>query len=262
MARQSSRTKSKAAQRNSAQREIEDSLRLYELERLQKKRASLSKETFQNDVSVRLSDKQNLLFKGIRNNTLTVVHGPAGTSKTFTSCYTALSLLADGKIDKIIITKPIQESGEQIGLLPGTVDEKIDPYKQSYYTNFCKILDRGTIDWLFGLEQIVFEPLAYMRGSTYDNCIMLLDECQNASIKQLMLWATRLGKDSKAVMMGDTSQYDVKKKDSGYVDFINMTKDMEDLCIFEFHNEDIVRNKFLIELTNRYDKYRSEHPNF
>jgi phosphate starvation-inducible protein PhoH len=181
------------------------------------------------------------------------------THNTFTSCYTALSLLADRKIDKIIITKPIQESGEQIGLLPGTVDEKIDPYKQSYYTNFCKILDKPTIDWLFSIEEIVFEPLAYMRGSTYDNCIMLLDESQNASIKQLMLWATRLGKDSKAVMMGDTSQYDVKKKDSGYVDFINMTQGMNDLFIFEFKNEDIVRNKFLIELTNRYDKYRSEH---
>lgn len=184
------------------------------------------------------------------------------THNTFTSCYTALSLLADRKIDKIIITKPIQESGEQIGLLPGTVDEKIDPYKQSYYTNFCKILDRGTINWLFSIEEIVFEPLAYMRGSTYDNCIMLLDESQNASIKQLMLWATRLGKDSKAVMMGDTSQYDVKKKDSGYVDFINMTKDMNDLFMFEFKNEDIVRNKFLIELTNRYDKYRSENTSF
>jgi len=168
------------------------------------------------------------------------------THNTFTTCYTALSLLADRKIDKIIITKPIQESGEQLGLLPGTVDEKIDPYKQSYYTNFCKILDRGTIDWLFSIEEITFEPLAYMRGSTYDNCIMLLDECQNASIKQLMLWSTRLGKDSKAVMMGDTSQYDVKRRDSGYVDFIKMTDGMEDLFMFEFKNEDIVRNKFLI----------------
>jgi len=263
MARQSARsTKSKASIKNAAQKEIDESLRQYERDRAQRKSASLTKESFQNSTDVRLSDKQNDLFKGIRNNTLTVVHGPAGTSKTFTSCYTALSLLADRKIEKIIITKPIQESGEQIGLLPGTVDEKTDPYKQSYYTNFCKILDRGTIDWLFSIEEIVFEPLAYMRGSTYDNCIMLLDECQNASIKQLMLWATRLGKDSKAVMMGDTSQYDVKKKDSGYVDFINMTKDMNDLYIFEFQNEDIVRNKFLIELTNRYDKYRADKPNF
>jgi phosphate starvation-inducible PhoH-like protein len=256
-----SRTKSRTTSKSTTQKEIDDAVRQYEKDRIQRKNASLTKESFQNSTQVRLSDKQNDLFKAIRNNTLTVVHGPAGTSKTFTGCYTALSLLADRKIDKIVITKPIQESGESIGLLPGTVSEKIDPYKQSYYTNFCKILDRGTIDWLFSIEEIVFEPLAYMRGSTYDNCMMMLDECQNASIKQLMLWATRLGKDSKALMMGDTSQYDVKRKDSGYVDFINMTKDMNDLYIFEFKNEDIVRNKFLIELTNRYDKYRSEHSN-
>lgn len=222
------------------------------------KRALITRESFQN-INVRLTPKQNDLYKGIRNNTLSIVHGPAGTSKTFTSCYTALALLADNKIDKIIITKPIQESGEEIGLLPGTVDEKIDPYRQSYYTNFCKILDKPTIDMLFATEQIKFEPLAYMRGSTYDNCIMLLDECQNATIKQLMLWSTRLGKDSKAVMMGDTSQYDIKKRDSGYVDFIKMTEGMEELFNFKFENSDIVRNKFLIELTNRYDKYRSEN---
>ena len=259
MARQSQRNK--VSLKTQALKEIQDEVRNFELEKRQKKHASLSKESFQNN-GVRLTDKQNDLYKGIRNNTLTVVHGPAGTSKTFTSCYTALSLLADKKIEKIIITKPIQESGEQIGLLPGTVSEKVDPYKQSYYTNFCKILDKPTIDWLFSMEAIVFEPLAYMRGSTYDNCVMLLDECQNASIKQLMLWATRLGKESKAVMMGDTSQYDVRKRDSGYNDFIKMVDGMPDLNLFEFTNEDIVRNKFLIEIANRYDKYRSEQKDF
>ena len=79
---------------------------------------------------------------------------------------------------------------------------------------------------------------------------------------QLMLWVTRLGKDSKAVMMGDTSQYDVKKKDSGYINFINMVENMNNLCLFEFTNEDIVRNKFLVEIANRYDKYRSEQNEF
>jgi phosphate starvation-inducible PhoH-like protein len=257
MSRQS-RTKSRSSQKSQSSREIEEEIKNYNLDKSLKRRPSLTKESFQNN-GVRLTDKQNELYKGIRNNTMTVVHGPAGTSKTFTSCYTSLALLADKKIEKIIITKPIQESGEQIGFLPGSITEKIDPYKQSYYTNFCKILDKQTIDFMFAAEEIVFEPLAYMRGSTYDNCIMLLDECQNASIKQLMLWATRLGKDSKAVMMGDTSQYDVRKRDSGYVDFIKMTDKMSDLYIFEFKNEDIVRNKFLIELTNRYDKYRSEN---
>jgi phosphate starvation-inducible PhoH-like protein len=257
MSRQS-RTKSRSSQKSQSSREIEEEIKNYNLDKSVKKRSSLTKESFQNN-GIRLTDKQNDLYKGIRNSTMTVVHGPAGTSKTFTSCYTSLALLADKKIEKIIITKPIQESGEQIGFLPGSITEKIDPYKQSYYTNFCKILDKQTIDFMFAAEEIVFEPLAYMRGSTYDNCIMLLDECQNASIKQLMLWATRLGKDSKAVMMGDTSQYDVRKRDSGYVDFIKMTDKMSDLYIFEFKNEDIVRNKFLIELTNRYDKYRSEN---
>jgi phosphate starvation-inducible PhoH-like protein len=87
---------------------------------------------------------------------------------------------------------------------------------------------------------------------------MLLDECQNANIKQLMLWVTRLGKESRAIMMGDTSQYDVKKRDSGYNDFIRIVDGMNDLFLFEFGNEDIVRNKFLVEIANRYDKYRSE----
>jgi len=242
-----------------AKKEIENGLEEYRKTKIMK-RSSLGREQFQNDAShVVLTDRQRDLFKGIRNNTLTVVHGPAGTSKTFTSCYTALSLLADKKVEQIIITKPNIESGMTLGLLPGTIEEKIDPYKQSYYTNFCKILDKMTIDFLFSTEEIKFEPLGYMRGSTYDNCIIMLDECQNSSMSQLMLWSTRLGKNAKGIMMGDTSQYDVKRKDSGYVDFINMTDGMEELFMFEFRNEDIVRNKFLIELTNRYDKYRIEN---
>lgn len=224
----------------------------------QQKKGQLTRELFQNSNNVELSPKQLQLFKSIRNNILTVVHGPAGTSKTFSTCYTALSLLADKKIEQIIITKPTVESGHPLGLLPGDVKDKIDPYVKSYYSNFCKILDQKMIDGLFSSEEIIFEPLAYMRGTTFDNCIMLLDECQNSNLATLMLWATRLGKDSKAVMMGDTSQYDVKRRDSGYLDFIDMTSGMQDLVEFRFNNEDIVRNKFLIELTNRYDKFRSE----
>jgi phosphate starvation-inducible PhoH-like protein len=242
-------------------REIQDGINDWEYKKNIRKKNSLSKEEFQKNT-VRLTDKQNLLYKGIRNNILTVVHGPAGTSKTYTTCYTALALLADKKVERIIITKPIQESGENLGFLPGSMEDKLHPYKQSYYTTFSKIIGKPATDMLFSTEEIVFEPLAYMRGSTYDDCIMLLDECQNASTKQLMLWITRLGKDSKAVMMGDTSQYDVRKKDSGYNDFIKMVDGMQDLNLFEFSNEDIVRNKFLVEISNRYDKYRSEQKDF
>jgi phosphate starvation-inducible PhoH-like protein len=238
--------------------EIEEGIQDFEHKKNLRRKNSLSKDEF-NACGVRLTPKQHDLYKGIRNSILSVVHGPAGTSKTYTTCYTALALLADKKIEKIIITKPIQESGENLGFLPGDIKEKLDPYKQSYYTTFCKMIGKSTTDFLFSTEEIIFEPLAYMRGSTYDNCVMLLDECQNASIKQLMLWVTRLGKDSKAVMMGDTSQYDVRKRDSGYNDFIKMVDGMNDLFLFEFNNEDIVRNKFLVEIANRYDKYRSEN---
>jgi phosphate starvation-inducible protein PhoH and related proteins len=240
--------------------EINDGIQEFEYKRNIKKKNSLSKEEFIK-CGVELTTRQNELYKGIRANILSVVHGPAGTSKTYTTCYAALGLLADKKVERIIITKPIQESGEALGHLPGSIAEKTDPYKQSYYTTFCKIIGKQQTDFLFSTEEVKFEPLAFMRGSTYDNCIMLLDECQNASIKQLMLWVTRLGKDSKAVMMGDTSQYDVKKKDSGYNDFIEMVNGMNDLFLFEFNNQDIVRNKFLVEIANRYDKYRSENNN-
>ena len=239
-------------------KEVDEGLQEHEHRKNIRKKNSLSKAEFEK-CNVQLTPKQNDLYKGVRNNILTVVHGPAGTSKTFTTCYTALALLADKKIERIIITKPIQESGENLGFLPGSMEDKLHPYRQSYYNSFCKIIGRQNTDFLFASEEITFEPLAYMRGSTYDNAIMLLDECQNASIKQLMLWVTRLGKDSKAVMMGDTSQYDVRKKDSGYNDFIKLVDGMNDLMLFEFENSDIVRNKFLIEIANRYDKYRSEN---
>ncbi len=208
---------------------------------------------------VRLSDKQTELYKTIRENTLTVVKGPAGTSKTFVTCYTALHLLADGKINQIVLTKPIQEAGENLGFLPGTIQEKTDPYIQSYKSNFLKIIDEMTYNFLFESGFIVFEPLAYMRGTSYDNCLMVLDENQNCDLRQLMLWVTRLGKNSKAVMMGDISQYDIRKKDVKVNIFIDqIVKNVNGASTFEFTREDIVRNKFLIDLVDNYEKYMND----
>lgn len=207
---------------------------------------------------VELTPKQQELFKGIRQNTLTVCQGPAGTSKTFTACYTALSLLADKKVDRIILTKPIQESGESLGFLPGTKEEKVDPFMKSYFSNFEKIIGKPQFTWMIANGEILVEPLAYMRGTTYDNAIMLLDEAQNCTMTQLMLWITRLGQDSKAIMMGDVSQYDIKKRDSRFLDFIDLIKGVEQVHNFQFEAEDIVRNKFLIDIVNRYEKWKSD----
>lgn len=219
----------------------------------------LSKDTLEKSGII-LSNKQQEYYKTIRNNILTVTQGPAGTSKTFVACYTALSLLIDGKINKIIITKPIQESGENLGFLPGTVEEKTEPYLQSYKSNFLKIITPEIYNHLVLSGLIKFEAIAYMRGLTFDNCIMLLDEAQNLTIKQLMLWVTRVGKDSKAILMGDVSQYDIKKGDVKLTDFINkILKGVKNTASFEFTKGDIVRNPVLIQIVDNYEKYREDN---
>lgn len=208
---------------------------------------------------VELTPKQHELYKAIRNNIFTMVQGPAGTSKTFTTCYASLCLLADRKIEKIIITKPIQESGENLGFLPGNVDEKTAPFMTSYMSNFEKIIGKQSTEFLKSIGVICVEPLAYMRGVTYDDSIILLDEAQNTTMKQLVLWITRLGKNSKAVLMGDVSQYDIKKRDSKFLDFIEMINGVGEVSNFSFTSEDIVRNKFIIEIVDRYEKYKNEN---
>lgn len=223
-----------------------------------KKRVSITKSDI-DEGGVELTARQHDLYKNIRNNIFTIIQGPAGTSKTFTTCYTALCLLADRKVDKIIITKPIQESGENLGFLPGDVDEKTAPHMRSYISNFEKIIGKKNTEFLKLSGDIAVEPLAYMRGVTFDNSIILLDEAQNATMKQLIMWITRLGKNSKAVLMGDVSQYDIKKRDSKFLEFIEMVKDVNSVNTFEFKSEDIVRNKFLIDIVNKYEKYKSEN---
>jgi phosphate starvation-inducible PhoH-like protein len=226
---------------------------------------------------ITLTPKQMDLYKGIRNNTLTICQGPAGTAKTFVACYAALGLLADKKIERIILTKPIQESGENLGFLPGTIEEKTDPYMQSYFSTFQKIIGKQSFEFMKSVGEIVVEPIAYMRGTTYDDAIMLLDEAQNCTMHQLMLWSTRLGRNSKAIMMGDISQYDIKKRDSKFLDFIsivtgeydykaddtksqqNYKSQLKDVYSHRFGVEDIVRNKFLIDLVDRYEKYKYQN---
>lgn len=226
------------------------------------KKRHLEKNYFDNS-NIQLTPKQTELFDGIKRNTMTIVHGAAGTSKTFTSCYTALALYVNNKVDKIIITKPMEESGNSgVGFLPGTLEDKTAPFKKSFLSNFEKIIGPEKLDILIKENVIIFEPLAYMRGTTYENSCMLIDEAQNCSVKDLMLWATRMGGErSYAVIMGDTSQYDVKARYSGLRDFIEMVDGLKDLLIFKFLNSDIVRHKFLIELTDRYDQYRNTNTN-
>lgn len=208
--------------------------------------------------NVHLTQAQAQFFEKIKNGTIIFCHGPAGTAKTYTACYAALWLLSKGHAERIVLTKPIEEAGEKLGFLPGEIDEKISPYYASYVGNMSKMIGSRTLGYLISEKKIVQEVSAYMRGVTYDNCIMLVDEAQNFDFRQLVLITTRLGANSKIVIMGDTTQYDIEQKTVALPDFIEMCDGIEHVNSHEFTSADIVRNPILIEITDRYEKLKSE----
>jgi phosphate starvation-inducible protein PhoH and related proteins len=212
-------------------------------------------------LKVTLRGSQQEYVRKILNSDITFCQGPAGTSKTFTACYAALSLLADKKIKNIVLCKPIQEAGEKLGFLPGDVQEKINPYMESYITNMGKIVGIEATQKLIDAGVVQFKPLAFMRGDTYDDALMVLDEAQNSSFKQIMLFVTRMGESSKVIVTGDVSQYDIAKKDIGLESFINLMEGINGVASHKFTDKDIVRAKILKDIVKRYEKWKLDNEN-
>jgi len=167
-------------------------------------------------------------------------------------------MLGNKEIKRIILCKPIQEAGEKLGHLPGDIAEKTDPYIKSYKSNIEKIVGFEKAKSLFERNIIKFEPLAYMRGDTFDDALMILDEAQNATFKQLMLFVTRMGQSSKVVVTGDVSQHDIALSQVSLPDFINLVKGVKGVGEHIFTNEDIVRAKILIDIVARYDTWKAK----
>lgn len=213
------------------------------------------------DIS--LTPNQKTYSDQIQQNTMVFCWGPAGTSKTFSACYTALQLLARGETEKIILTKPIQESGEKLGSLPGPVDEKIAPYMESFTINLEKMISKEKLIQLITDGVIEFRALAYMRGATFDNSVMILDEAQNCDMKQLMLYVTRLGKESKTIIAGDITQHDIAYDKVALPEFIEMVRGIKNIAETRFGEDDIVRSEILKEIVRRYEerKYQSHKEN-
>lgn len=211
------------------------------------------------DVKAQLRQSQQKYVQTILENDITFCQGPAGTSKTFTACYAALRLFAEKQIDNIILCKPIQEAGEKLGFLPGDVSEKIDPYMQSYVSNLSKIIGPQLTEMMVESEIIQFRPMAFMRGDTFDNSLMILDEAQNATFKQLMLFITRMGKGSKVIVTGDVSQYDIAKNNIGLEKFIDLMEGIKGIGSHKFTDKDIVRAKILQDVVKRYDKWKIDN---
>jgi phosphate starvation-inducible PhoH-like protein len=214
--------------------------------------------TKQNFVPIKFSHSQLNFFKTMTDSTITTCMGPAGTAKTFIACYAALDHYAKGACKKIVLVKPAVESGDPLGFLPGTLHEKIAPFMDSYLSNMEKIIGKETVSFLISKGVIEMKSLSHIRGATEDEAFMIMDESQNSDLRQIILFVTRMGRDSKIVICGDTTQYDQYKRRKDFATFSKIMKGVNGVGIFEFTREDIVRNPMLIEITDRYEAYKAE----
>jgi phosphate starvation-inducible PhoH-like protein len=225
----------------------------------QQERTPKKKTTHEYEKYIHLTEKQKEFSQIIENNQIIICTGPAGTAKTFVTMYTSLKLLSMKEFDIVITTKPIQESGEKLGFLPGDINEKISPYMESFILTLEKIIGKQETKVLVDKGVIEARPLAYMRGSTFDRSIMILDEAQNCDLRQLILFVTRMGETSKIIICGDVEQSDIAKSQSGLLEFIEIIKNIKGISSFTFSREDIVRSKILIEITDSYNKWKTKN---
>ena len=195
---------------------------------------------------------QKSFYNIISRNDVTFSVGPAGCGKTFLATHYALKNLAKGKYDKMVITKPLVEvDGERMGYLPGDIDEKTMPYMMSLYYNMEQIIGKQRLDVLKKAGVIQVIPLAYMRGLTLTDSVVVLDEAQNATPAQIKTFITRIGSGSKYIVCGDLMQSDIRKE-NGLEDSIKRFTGIRKVGFSQFDLEDVVRHPIVAHLLERY----------
>lgn len=196
---------------------------------------------------------QRKFLCGIKSHCLTFGLGPAGTGKSY--CATALAAegLASGRIERIILTRPAVEAGEQLGHLPGDVDEKFSVYIDPFRDILNERLGKGAVEYHLRHGRIVAAPLAFMRGKTFgEGTFVILDEAQNTSMTQMKMFLTRIGDGSKVVVNGDINQSDIRGR-NGLEDAVKRLHDVHGVCVHEFERDDIVRSGLVRAVIDRYE---------
>lgn len=204
------------------------------------------------------SRNQKSYVEEIRRHEIVFGVGPAGTGKTYLAMAMAVSMYLEGKFNRIILTRPAVESGERLGFLPGTLEEKVHPYMRPLYDALFDMMDWREVERLIENDVIEVAPLAFMRGRTLNNCFAILDEAQNASVDQMLMFLTRIGLDSKCVVTGDPTQTDLPPgMRSGLSHAVHALRDIEEIRICRMAPEDIVRSQIIEKIILAYAEDRT-----
>ena len=201
------------------------------------------------------TELQRKYISAIRNSTITFGIGPAGTGKTYIAGALACEMLTNKSVEKIIITRPAVEAGESLGFLPGELEEKYEPYIAAFRDVLNERLGKSFVEYLMKMGRIEAMPFAYMRGRTFKNCIVILDEAQNATVEQMKLFLTRIGENCKVVIDGDETQSDIKNP--GLMDAVKRVSFIPQVRVIHFTKQDVVRSGIVSEIVQAYEDVTS-----
>ena len=198
---------------------------------------------------------QRTYCDNIKNHTITIGVGPAGTGKTYLAVAMAVTAFRAQQVKRIIFTRPAVEAGEKLGFLPGDLQQKVDPYLRPLYDALFDMLGTEAYQRYVERGNIEVAPLAYMRGRTLDDSFIILDEAQNTTGEQMKMFLTRLGFNSKMVITGDVTQIDLPEgKRSGLKEAVRVLRGVEDIALFRFTEKDVVRHKLVQDIIRAYEK--------
>ena len=205
------------------------------------------------------SENQLKLVEAFAKNDMVFAIGPAGSGKTYTAIALAVRALKNKEIKKIILSRPAVEAGEKLGFLPGDMKDKIDPYLQPLYDALQDMIPAAKLKEYMELNIIQIAPLAFMRGRTLNDAVVILDEAQNTTTQQIKMFLTSMGTNTKMILTGDMTQIDLpSSQTSGLVQALRILKGVKGISFIELNKKDIVRHKLVTQIVEAYEKFEKE----